>query len=442
MAAAGIGRALVKPVLQKCILTILILLTIVSSLGLVWKSQELIRHHQMYIAREGMWPTMETERTLLNLKEMVVRFSLGDHVSDEEYLLHLKIAASRVEIIYRFAEDNPSFSPDEMRLVRNIRDSFQEYYLIQRTGDLNQATAKQLIPIIEAAISASHDLLNARRDVTYKSNVATFLHIYQLLIWLSVTIFFLVVASATIHFANQQALQHEIKIAQLQRQAAEGEKEVAISRARVTMASELHDVLNYHLAIIAQKLSRAHDQLTTNAAITRKEIVEARARTMLALRDARGSIHALRSGNIQPLNQAIEALDAGGMALHVEVLGQARALPDDLAFAAYRITQEAVANTIKHAYHATTIDVTLDFQPAEFGLTIADDGKTLLLDRQDERAKTSLGFVGMQERVEQLRGSFQHSSTCQGYYIQAIFPMEPASHDSDSRPDCRRPSNL
>lgn len=389
-----------------------------------------------------MWPTIETERTLLNLKEVMVRLRLGDRVSEEEYLLHLKVAANRVEIIHRFAKDNPSFSNDEMLLVSDIRDSFQKYYLLQSDGKVSQENAQSLIPIIESAISSSHDLLNSRRDVTYRSNVATFTHIYQLLIWLAVTIFFLIVASATIHFSNQQALQHEIKIAQLQRQAAEQEKEVAISRARVTMASELHDVLNYHLAIIAQKLSRAHDQLAANSAITRKEILEARARTMLALRDARGSIHALRSGNIQPLDQAIEALDAGGLALNVEVLGQARALPDDLAFAAYRITQEAFANTIKHAHQATSINATLDFQCDQFILTILDDGQALHAQRQDERAKTSIGLIGMQERVEQLRGSFQHSSTHQGYYIRAIFPMEPATHDTDSCSDCGRPPDL
>lgn len=389
-----------------------------------------------------MWPTIETERSLLNLKEIVVRLSLGDKVPDEEYLLHLKIAANRVEIIYRFAKDNPSFSNGEMLLVDDIRESFQKYYVIQNAGKPVREHARDLIPVIESAISSSHDLLNSRRDVTYESNVATFTHIYQLMIWLSVTIFFLIVASATIHFSNQQTLQHEIKIAQLQRQAAEQEKEVAISRARVTMASELHDVLNYHLAIIAQKLSRAHDQLTANSTITHKEILEARARTMLALRDARGSIHALRSGNIQPLDQALRALDAGGMALHVEVLGQARALPDDLAFAAYRITQEAFANTIKHAHQATSINATLDFQCEQFILTILDDGQSLLSPRADERAKTSIGLIGMQERVEQLRGSFQHSSTDQGYYIRAIFPMEPATHDTDSCPDCRRSPNL
>lgn len=161
---------------------------------------------------------------------------------------------------------------------------------------------------------------------------------------------------------------------------------------------------------------------------------------MLALWDARGSIHALRNGNIQPLDQAIKALDAGGMDLHVKVIGQAHLLPDDLAFAAYRITQEAFANTITHAHEATSIKATLDFQREHFILTVLDDGKALLDHRQDERARTSIGLVGMQERVEQLRGSFQHGSTRQGYYIRAIFPMEPATHDSDSRPDCGRPS--
>lgn len=424
-------------VAQKSILVVLTFIIVVSSIGLVWKSQDLLDRHQSYMLREGIWPTMEMERTLLNLKEVLVRISLGDLVSLEEYSLNLKLASNRVEVMYRFTNDNPTISDDEAMLVEQVRADLQRYYRIE-DGELpDRESAKELILILESAISYSHVLLNSRRDITYKSNVETFTYIGHLLSWLSITLFLLILASATIYFSNQQRLRHEIKIAQLQRQAAEQEKEVAISRARVTMASELHDVLNYHLAIIAQKLSRAHDQLTANSAITRKEILEARARTMLALRDARGSIHALRSGNIQPLDQAIRALDAGGMSLHVEVLGKARALPDDLAFAAYRITQEAFANTIKHAYQATSISATLDFQSEQFTLTILDDGKVPVSPRPDERAKTSIGLIGMQERVEQLRGSFQHSSTHQGYYIRAIFPVEPVTHDTDSRPDCR-----
>lgn len=427
---------------QKSIVVVLTLITVISSIGLVWKSQDLLERHQTYMLREGIWPVMEMERTLLNLKEVLVRISLGSTVSLEEYSFKLKLTTNRVEVIYRFTQDNSTLSTYEVALVERVRNDLQTYYSMENGEVPDREISKRLILILESAISSSHDLLNSRRDITYTSNVETFSYIGYLLSWLSVTLFMLILASTTIYFSNQQRLRHEIKIAQLQRQAAEQEKEVAISRARVTMASELHDVLNYHLAIIAQKLSRAHDQLTANSAVTRKEILEARARTMLALRDARGSIHALRSGNIQPLDQAIQALDVGGMALHVEVLGQARELPDDLAFAAYRIMQEAVANTIKHAHQATSINVTLDFQRAAFGLTITDDGKALPSDGQDERTTTSLGLIGVQERVEQLWGSFHHTNTGQGYYIQASFPTEPISNDSDSRPGCGRSSNF
>jgi signal transduction histidine kinase len=383
---------------------------------------------------------MEMERTLLNLKEIVVRISLDDTVSEEEYKLHFKIASNRLEVLYRFAKDNFTLSKDEMILVERVRDDLQKYHTIENGEIPDRENAKKLILILESAISSSHDLLNSRRDITYKANVATFAYIDQLLSWLSIVLFLLIVASVVIYFSNQQALRQKLEIAQLQRQAAEHEKEVAVSRARVTIAAELHDVFNYQLAIIAHKLSRAHKHLKTNPPITDQEILEARARTRLALTDVRVSVHALRNGNIQPLAQAIKKLDPGGIDLRINVRGSCGALPDDIAFAGYRIAQEAFANTIKHAHQPTSISVTLDYQTAHFMLTIEDDGKALCEDRQNERPGTSIGLIGMQERVEQLRGIFQHGRTDGGYYIRAIFPMEPTTNDSDSSPDRGRSS--
>lgn len=428
--------------LRNIIFSVLVFSAVGGLTSVAWQFRQLIEHHRFYMAREGMWPTVEEERTLLELRDAVVRISVGDAIASEDYQMRLSLAFSRAEIVRNLITVIPEYSVEQRQLVDQLQQQFDTYSSIEQGRYPDQATAKRLIPLLDDMVLVAHDLVNFRRDVAYQINRETFVNIDKLIVLLVITIGCLFASGIAFFSITHQTLRKDIEIAQLQRQAAEQEKEVAISRARVTMASELHDVLNYHLAIIAQKLSRAHDQLTTNSAITRKEILEARARSRLALRDVRGSIHALRSGNIQPLDQAIQALDAGGMVLHVEVLGQARVLPDDLAFAMYRITQEAVANTIKHAHQATSINVTLDFQCAEFGLIIADDGKALTADYQDERAKTSLGLIGMQERVEQLRGSFQHSSTGQGYYIQAIFPMEQASNDSDSRPDCGRSSNL
>lgn len=418
--------------LRATFFTILILSAVSGLTAVAWQFKQLIDHHRLYIVREGMWPTVEEERTILELRDAVVRISLGDTISAEDYHIRRGLAFSRAEIVRGLVDVKPTYSAEQRQLIEQLKQQFDTYASIDGSHPPDQETAKRLVPILDGMVVMSHDLVNFRRDVAYQVSRETFVYIDKLIVLLMVTLACLFVSGIGFFWITNKTLHKNVEIAQLQRHAAEQEREVAIARTRVTIASELHDVFNYHFAIIVEKLNRAQKHLDTSPTISKTEISEARARTKLAWTDVRTSVHALRNGNIQPLEQAMQALDSGGLDVRVEVLGAPHNLPNDVAFAAYRIAQEAFANTLKHAPHATSITVRLDYQPQDFSITIEDDGG---IQSDTQRTETGIGLLGMQERASQLRGSFQHGRTNRGYYVQATFPTEQRHHATDSRPD-------
>lgn len=209
--------------------------------------------------------------------------------------------------------------------------------------------------------------------------------------------------------------------------------DLAAERERNRIASELHDSLNYHLATISQKLDRAQKHLTVTPSITSTEIYETRGLTRFALADARGTLQAIRRGNIQPLEHAIEELGSNGLAVRVRVAGKQRYLPPEVALAGYRIAQETIANTLKHAPSATSITFTLDYQPHSLVLTSEDDGQPQAMPTGLDHTK--MGLTGLSDRIEQLGGTLEFGPGATGFRVHAEIPTENI-YASDARFDC------
>ncbi len=99
-------------------------------------------------------------------------------------------------------------------------------------------------------------------------------------------------------------------------------------------------------------------------------------------------------------------------------------LGSELELACFRIVQEAVSNTVRHA-GASHVAVTIEITGPHLILCIADDGcgfksKNIYA----ERGSHPLGLLGMRERVAMLGGELQvRSSPGQGTEIHAIFPL-------------------
>jgi signal transduction histidine kinase len=79
----------------------------------------------------------------------------------------------------------------------------------------------------------------------------------------------------------------------------------------------------------------------------------------------------------------------------VRVEGQERPLPATVDVSAYRIVQEALTNTLKHA-GASRADVHLRYWPGELEVEIVDDGRG---NGRPPSASSGLGLIGMRERA-------------------------------------------
>ncbi|VVN29882.1 hypothetical protein PS662_04823 [Pseudomonas fluorescens] len=99
-------------------------------------------------------------------------------------------------------------------------------------------------------------------------------------------------------------------------------------------------------------------------------------------------------------------------------------IPEEMAVAAFRITQEAVTNMLRHA-EAKNLLVRLQRQPEGLALLISDDGLGFA-PATDPGREGQRGMAGMSERIDQLDGTLVVTSEPgKGTQIEALFPWAP-----------------
>lgn len=99
-------------------------------------------------------------------------------------------------------------------------------------------------------------------------------------------------------------------------------------------------------------------------------------------------------------------------------------IPEEMAVAAFRITQEAITNMLRHA-QATNLLIRLQRLPQGLALFISDDGQGFSPAR-DPGQEGQRGMAGMAERIDQLGGTLTVTSEPgKGTQIEALFPWAP-----------------
>jgi signal transduction histidine kinase len=113
-----------------------------------------------------------------------------------------------------------------------------------------------------------------------------------------------------------------------------------------------------------------------------------------------------------------------GQSIQLEVDPLSERLPPELELACFRVVQEALTNTVRHA-QAEQVYIELRRRENSVHLVVRDDGAGFDVHAALERAAhgESLGLLGMKERVSLAGGQFEIvSSTGQGSEIRAQFP--------------------
>ena len=190
---------------------------------------------------------------------------------------------------------------------------------------------------------------------------------------------------------------------------AEREREENARRAvfeeRVRIARELHDVVAHHVSmmgvqagaarmVIERDPAKARDALGAIEASSRQAVDELH-RLLGFLRQAGDADDLAPSPGVSQLPGLVAGLSDSELAVEVDVEGEARPLPPTVDVSAYRIVQEALTNTLKHA-SASRADVRLRYSPGELELEIVDDGRGATA---AAGGGSGLGLIGMRERA-------------------------------------------
>ena len=101
------------------------------------------------------------------------------------------------------------------------------------------------------------------------------------------------------------------------------------------------------------------------------------------------------SPGISQLPSLVSGMSGSDVAVEVNVEGDQRALPPTVDVSAFRIVQEALTNTLKHA-GASRADVRVRYRPGALELEIVDDGRGASAASQNSGG---LGLIGMRERA-------------------------------------------
>jgi signal transduction histidine kinase len=233
----------------------------------------------------------------------------------------------------------------------------------------------------------------------------------------------------------------EERAARLERER-DAQAQIATAAERARIARELHDVVAHNVSVMVVQADGASYALRTDPERARQALDAISATGRQALTEMRRLLGLLRSGDAraelapQPglgeLRELVEQARAAGMSVTLTLEGAPRPLPGGAELAAYRVVQESLTNTRKHAGLAASAAVTLRFLDDGLLVQVTDDGRGAAAGDG-----AGHGLVGMRERVEMYGGTVTAGPLPQGgYRVTARIPAVPVlarpRHDAGS----------
>ncbi len=202
----------------------------------------------------------------------------------------------------------------------------------------------------------------------------------------------------------------------------------AATQERTRIARELHDVISHHVSLMTLQTGGVRLLLGDDPARERERdllrgVERAGRDTVEELRMLLGVLRDGRTpAGLDRLGELAGPLRAAGLDVRLVTTGAPRPLPPSLGLAVYRVVQEALTNTLKHA-GAATVDVTIGFTPDAVTVEVRDDGAG---DGHggENGGGAGHGLAGMAERVAQHAGTLRAGARPGGgYAVTATFPL-------------------
>jgi len=201
----------------------------------------------------------------------------------------------------------------------------------------------------------------------------------------------------------------------------------AVLEERVRIARELHDVVAHHVSVMAIQAGvarRLFDRDPTEAVAAIGSVETASRQAIADLQQLVGVLRRQEEGDdlapqpsLQRLPELIEHMRQAGLPVQLTQHGRPRELPAGVELSAYRIIQEALTNTLKHAGPARA-GVTVRYDDGAVQLEVVDDGQG---PPPGQPAAAGKGLLGMQERVSLYGGHLDAGARAGGgFRVHAV----------------------
>ena len=198
-------------------------------------------------------------------------------------------------------------------------------------------------------------------------------------------------------------------------------------REREQLARELHDTVAHYLSAIAIQAQAGRTLAASDpkAAVDALEAIEESAsRTLGEMRIIVRVLRERQEPDLAPQRGVADIARLAGSAgkgprVDVELSGDLEDLRPSVGAAIYRIAQESITNAVRHARHATRIDVRVAGDHDYIRLIVGDDGDA----SSPGRNSWGYGLVGMAERATLVGGTLQAGpGPDKGWMVNAVLP--------------------
>ena len=243
------------------------------------------------------------------------------------------------------------------------------------------------------------------------------------LIWVSIPICGTFVLSAAASRHSERARRAEERARRMEQEARQAVEE---ERGRITR--ELHDVLAHSVSVMTVQASAVRRLLRPEQDREREALMTVEETGRQALAEMRRLLGIMRTESERPalapqpglgtLPQLVEQVRQSGLPVELTVEGTPVRLPAGVDLSAYRIVQEALTNTLRHAGPAHAW-VAVRYEGEDVEIEVANDGAS---DGVNDGG--GHGLVGMRERVALCGGELRSGPRPGGgFKISARLPV-------------------
>jgi signal transduction histidine kinase len=197
--------------------------------------------------------------------------------------------------------------------------------------------------------------------------------------------------------SQAQALEQR-RVARQQRDA----RTVAEERNRI--ARELHDVIGHSVSVMTVQASAVRRRLTEDQSVEREALQTVERVGREALQEMRRMVGVLREQGSDPdrepppglaqIEGLCDTVRAAGLPVQLTINGEPRPLPGGIDLTAYRLLQEGLTNTLRHASAPSCAQVDITYRETALELAVRDNGGPTPVS-----AEAGHGLLGLRERV-------------------------------------------